>query len=86
MSLLEVDDIVSSMSFFGGPRSCIGYQFALVEMKALMAVILERFRFDDAGAPVSARTFIVMRPTVADKDGNLKNQMPLRLTRLKRNT
>ncbi|KAF7984103.1 hypothetical protein HWV62_16712 [Athelia sp. TMB] len=70
------------MTFFGGPRSCIGYKFALTEMKAIIAVLVERFVFHDIGVPVSARTFIVMRPCTEGRDGETTNQMPLRITRV----
>lgn len=70
------------MTFFGGPRSCIGYKFALTEMKAIIAVLLERFAFHDTGMPVSARTFIVMRPCTEGREGKMTNQMPLRITKL----
>lgn len=33
------------MSFMGGPRGCIGYRFALLEMKMIIAVLLRRFQF-----------------------------------------
>lgn len=33
------------MSFAGGPRACIGYKFALLELKVLLVVLLRRFRF-----------------------------------------
>lgn len=33
------------MSFFGGGRSCIGYKFAQVEMKILLATLLLKFEF-----------------------------------------
>jgi cytochrome P450 len=70
------------MTFFGGPRSCIGYRFAITEMKAIIAILIERFQFHDIGVPISARTFIVMRPAVEGEDGKLMNQMPLRITRV----
>ena len=72
------------MSFFGGPRSCIGYRFALAEMKAIIAILIERFQFHDVGVPVNGRTFIVMRPSVEGEEGKMTNQMPLRVTRIKR--
>ena len=70
------------MTFFGGPRSCIGYKFALTEMKAIIAVLVERFVFHDIGVPVSARTFIVMRPCTEGRGGETTNQMPLRITKV----
>ncbi|KAJ7479217.1 cytochrome P450 [Mycena latifolia] len=39
-------------TFLGGPRSCIGYRFALVEMKALLFTLIRGFEFELA-APVS---------------------------------
>jgi cytochrome P450 len=73
------------MTFFGGPRSCIGYRFAITEMKAIIAILIERFQFHDVGVPIRARTFVVMRPAVEGEDGKLTNQMPLRITRVKTN-
>ncbi|KZT73023.1 cytochrome P450 [Daedalea quercina L-15889] len=34
------------MSFLGGSRSCIGYRFSLVEMKALLFTLVRAFEFD----------------------------------------
>lgn len=70
------------MSFFGGPRACIGYRFALAEMKAIIAIMVERYVFHDVGLSMKARTLIVMRPCIENQLGELKNQMPLRLTRV----
>ncbi|KZT65611.1 cytochrome P450 [Daedalea quercina L-15889] len=34
------------MTFLGGPRSCIGYRFTLVEMKALLFTLIRTFEFE----------------------------------------
>ncbi|TFY63791.1 hypothetical protein EVJ58_g3047 [Rhodofomes roseus] len=34
------------MTFLGGPRSCIGYRFSLVEMKALIFTLIRAFEFE----------------------------------------
>ncbi|KAF8906659.1 cytochrome P450 [Mucidula mucida] len=34
------------MSFLGGPRSCLGYRFALVEMKAVLFTLIRSFDFE----------------------------------------
>ena len=33
------------LSFLGGARSCIGYRFALAEMKAILFVLLRSLEF-----------------------------------------
>ncbi|KAJ7443571.1 cytochrome P450 [Mycena latifolia] len=40
------------LTFLGGPRSCIGYRFALVEMKALLFTLIRDFEFELA-VPIS---------------------------------
>ncbi|KAG8983133.1 hypothetical protein FRB90_006288, partial [Tulasnella sp. 427] len=34
------------MSFFAGPRACIGWRFALAETKAILFVLLRAFEFE----------------------------------------
>jgi len=34
------------LTFLGGTRNCIGYRFALVEIKAMMFVLLRSFTFE----------------------------------------
>ncbi|KZT30178.1 cytochrome P450 [Neolentinus lepideus HHB14362 ss-1] len=34
------------MTFWGGPRGCIGFKFSLLEMKVVLAVLVESFRFE----------------------------------------
>jgi len=66
------------LSFLGGPRSCIGYRFALVEMKALLFTLIRSFEFE-LGVPdtdIEKRSMVVTRPYLkSEKHG--KAQMPL---------
>ncbi|KAG6811357.1 hypothetical protein H0H92_007822 [Tricholoma furcatifolium] len=66
------------LSFLGGPRTCIGWRFSLVEMKVLLFTIIRTFELDLA-VPVTDITKkgnIVQRP-VLSIDGS--NQMPLHI-------
>ncbi|KAK0460625.1 uncharacterized protein EV420DRAFT_1268035 [Desarmillaria tabescens] len=51
------------LSFIGGPCSCIGYRFSLVEMKAILFTLIRAFEFKLAvpGAEIAKRTVIVQR-------------------------
>ncbi|EJD52005.1 cytochrome P450 [Auricularia subglabra TFB-10046 SS5] len=66
-------------TFIGGPRSCIGYRFAVLEMKALVFHIMRTFEVQLA-VPVdqiASRSQIVARPLL--KTDNT-NQLPVKLT------
>jgi len=68
------------LTFLGGPRSCIGYRFALLEMKALLFTLVRAFEFELAVPPedIGKKTGLVQRPVVlSDQAGG--NQMPLLL-------
>ncbi|PSS34177.1 hypothetical protein PHLCEN_2v1794 [Hermanssonia centrifuga] len=66
------------LSFLGGPRSCIGYRFSLVEMKALIFTLVRAFEFELA-VPVTdikKKSTIVQRPfLISEPKGG--SQMPL---------
>ncbi|KAJ7458475.1 cytochrome P450 [Mycena latifolia] len=67
------------LTFLGGPRSCIGFRFALVEMKALLFTLVRTLEFELA-VPIAdvgkKGTAIVQRPIVLSEHG-AGNQMPL---------
>ncbi|KAJ7110658.1 cytochrome P450 [Mycena epipterygia] len=67
------------MTFLGGPRSCIGFRFSLVEMKALIFTLVRGFEFELA-VPIAdvgkKGTAIVQRPIVLSERA-AGNQMPL---------
>jgi cytochrome P450 len=52
--------------FGGGPRICIGSHLALIEMQAVIAVLIRRFRLHPAPqAPAGNRPGMTMRPSNA---------------------
>ncbi|KAJ7670063.1 cytochrome P450 [Mycena polygramma] len=67
------------LTFHGGPRGCIGFRFALVEMKALLFTLIRTLEFELA-VPVADMgqkgTAIVQRPIVLS-DSKAGNQLPL---------
>jgi len=68
----------NTLTFLGGARSCIGYRFALVEMKALLFTLLRAFEFEMAFPPEAfeKRSLIVTRPYLrSDPKGGA--QLPL---------
>ncbi|KAJ7596328.1 cytochrome P450 [Mycena floridula] len=54
------------LSFLGGGRSCIGYRFALIEMKIVLSVLLSRYRFSSAGADIVWNLSQIIAPSVRD--------------------
>ncbi|KAH7101314.1 cytochrome P450 [Auriculariales sp. MPI-PUGE-AT-0066] len=66
-------------TFLSGPHSCIGYRFAIIEMKALLFHLLRTFKIELAVDPneVEARSTMVTRPMLkSDKS----NALPVKLT------
>ncbi|KAG8907857.1 hypothetical protein FRB99_002030 [Tulasnella sp. 403] len=70
------------MTFLGGPHGCIGYRFAVMEMKVLTFVLLRCFAFElsDPTLVFEKKPGIVTRPVLKQPDGSYKNSMVLRLT------
>ncbi|CAH7669604.1 cytochrome P450 monooxygenase, partial [Phakopsora pachyrhizi] len=72
------------LSFLAGPRSCIGYRFALIEMKAILLVLLTKFKFeerDEGGGPdFEKRGFMLMKPKLKGADQEAGVSMPLRVS------
>jgi cytochrome P450 len=69
----------SLVTFGGGPRVCIGMQFAQIEIKALVAHLLQHYHIE----PIVGQT----PPNVydpADPDDSLPRGLPLRFVKLER--
>ena len=66
------------LSFLGGPHSCIGYRFSIVEMKALLFTLVRAFEFDLGVEPtdIGKRSAVVQRPFVLSKKEQ-GSQMPM---------
>lgn len=73
----------NTMAFLGGQHACIGYRFALNEMKALLFVLIRAFEFQLAVPPAkitsSVRTMI-QRPVVCD-EVEKHSQLPMLVKR-----
>ncbi|KAG7440063.1 cytochrome P450 [Guyanagaster necrorhizus] len=71
------------LSFLGGGRSCIGYRFAQIEMKVLLATLVLRFRFSLTDDVVVWNLSQIISPSVVTKGGEGQNVerkgMPLRV-------
>jgi cytochrome P450 len=51
------------LPFGGGPRTCIGNHFAMIEMQLILAMLARRFRLELAPQPpIKAKAMITLRP------------------------
>lgn len=66
------------MTFLGGARSCIGYRFSLVEMKALLFALVREFEFELAvpTKEVGSEAGVVQRPFLKSEK-HKGSQLPL---------
>ncbi|KAH7910527.1 cytochrome P450, partial [Hygrophoropsis aurantiaca] len=66
------------LTFLGGPRACVAYRFALIEMKALLFTLVRAFEFELAvpAGDIVMRAEIVQHPFVRSEPGS-HSQMPL---------
>ncbi|TFK40706.1 cytochrome P450 [Crucibulum laeve] len=65
----------------GGNRACIGYKFALIEIKIFLYVLLKDMQFSiDPSMVIEKRVNVVTRPFVKSEPDS-GNQMPLHISR-----
>lgn len=57
------------LTFLSGPHHCIGYRFALAELKVLLFVLVRSFNFELPAEPytIVPHTLITMRPSINGK-------------------
>ncbi|THH32676.1 hypothetical protein EUX98_g1523 [Antrodiella citrinella] len=65
------------MTFLGGGRACIGFKFAQLEMKAVLSVLLEHFKFSPSDKEVYWNWAGIQFPTIGKESTETK--MPLRV-------
>ncbi|KAK7002345.1 cytochrome P450 [Favolaschia claudopus] len=66
------------LTFLGGPRACIGYRFAIIEMKCLLFTLIRAFEFELA-VPVDdiGRKISVVQHPMLKSEPEMGAQMPL---------
>ncbi|WOO86283.1 Cytochrome P450 monooxygenase FUM15 [Vanrija pseudolonga] len=66
------------LSFYGGVRNCIGYRFAVTEMKAAIFVLVRHYRFEmlPSKPKIRRKWLFVQRPAVEGEE-EVGPQMPL---------
>ncbi|OJT09223.1 Cytochrome P450 3A24 [Trametes pubescens] len=66
------------MTFWGGGRSCIGFKFAQLEMKVVLAELISTFAFDKTDAPVVWNLGEVVHPTIGTDSSH--PEYPMKVT------
>ncbi|KAH9851068.1 cytochrome P450 [Lenzites betulinus] len=69
------------MTFLAGNRACIGLTFAQLEIKTVLLLMLQHFRFEPTGAPIVWNTAAVAFPTVG-RESEIP-ALPLKVSRLR---
>ncbi|KAF8798856.1 cytochrome P450 [Phlegmacium glaucopus] len=70
------------LTFLNGNRACIGYKFAIFEIKIFLYVLLKDIGFSiDPGMIVEKKVNVVARPFVKS-ESHLGNQLPLNISRV----
>ncbi|WRT69267.1 uncharacterized protein IL334_006251 [Kwoniella shivajii] len=66
------------LTFLGGTRNCIGYRFALAEIKVILFVLIRSLEFDELPSKpqIEKKASVVMRPRVVGEE-KAGLQMPL---------
>jgi len=61
------------MTFIGGSRSCIGFKFSQLEMKVIISMLVEKFKFSPApGKDIFWQMSVISSPVVVGGDGHPK--------------
>jgi cytochrome P450 len=66
------------MTFIDGPRRCVGYKLAIMEMKILMFTLIRHFTFEPlAGHQIGKWNLFSTRPYVGGELYNVGSSLPL---------
>ncbi|KAK7695516.1 hypothetical protein QCA50_000152 [Cerrena zonata] len=69
------------MTFLGGGRACIGFKFSQLEMKVVLSILIEHFRFELPDKEIYWNCTGIQYPSIGRVDE--KGQLPLRVTLVK---
>ncbi|PVF92377.1 cytochrome P450 [Serendipita vermifera] len=73
----------NQVSFLTGPKACLGFRFAVLEMKALLYILIRAFEFEPTVPEykVIRRPMAIARPMITDEK-HLGSHLPMRVKRL----
>ncbi|KAJ7122197.1 hypothetical protein C8R44DRAFT_876503 [Mycena epipterygia] len=69
---------IRGLAFLGGPHTCLGWRFSILEMQVLVCELVGKFSFALTEDPVCITLANTLRPTVA----NGEKSAPLCITRV----
>ncbi|CAE6535269.1 unnamed protein product [Rhizoctonia solani] len=69
----------NTMTFLGGPRSCIGFKFSQLEMKVVLSSLISSFRFEEGLENHIWTVAGVAKPHVRREDGKIDLEPSLRM-------
>ncbi|KAB5587723.1 Cytochrome P450 family protein [Ceratobasidium theobromae] len=75
----------STMTFLGGPRACLGFKFAQLEMKLLLSNLVSRFKFELCEDVIIWKMDSMVKPYVQREHGvDAIPSMPMKVTILEK--
>ncbi|KAH9024960.1 cytochrome P450 [Lactarius hengduanensis] len=72
----------NTMTFIGGPRSCIGFKFSQLEMKVALSQIIPAFQFAPAEVDIVWRFGVIVNPSVKGSVESFLPQLPMVVSRV----
>ncbi|KAF8598926.1 cytochrome P450 [Ceratobasidium sp. AG-I] len=75
----------SMMTFGGGPTSCIGFKFAVMETKVMIAALVHKFKFEPSKEEIGWAALGIQFPYLKREENSPGRQpkLPLRITEIK---
>uniref|UniRef100_A0A0W0G5P7 Cytochrome p450 n=1 Tax=Moniliophthora roreri TaxID=221103 RepID=A0A0W0G5P7_MONRR len=67
------------LSFSNGPHTCVGWQSALFQMKAMVAMLIYYFKLEDMYAEVHTKVMSSLNPLEVGKE-ELGIQLPVKIS------